>query len=114
MIQREGINPNMIANNLMPYIEVHPGEIIKDEIEFRGLSQRALAKQMDVSYSVLNEILNGKRPVTTQYALLLEAALGIDAGFFVRMQADYDMQVAKKDKQLSKKIAAIRRMVAVM
>lgn len=69
---------------------------------------------MDVSYSVLNEILNGKRPVTTQYALLLEAALGIDAGFFVRMQADYDMQVAKKDKQLSKKIAAIRRMVAVM
>lgn len=69
---------------------------------------------MDVSYSVLNEILNGKRPVTTQYALLLEAALGIDAGFFVRMQADYDMQIAKKDKQLSKKIAAIRRMVAVM
>ena len=114
MIQREGINPNMIANNLMPYTEVHPGEIIKDEIEFRGISQRSLAKQMDVSYSVLNEILNGKRPVTTQYALLLEAALGIDAGFFVRMQADYDMQIAKKDKQLSKKIAAIRRIVAVM
>ena len=34
---------------------------------------------MGVSYTVFNEILNGKRPVTTEYALLLEAALGTDA-----------------------------------
>ncbi|OJV36933.1 MAG: addiction module antidote protein, HigA family [Bacteroidales bacterium 36-12] len=114
MIHKDGIRSDMIANNLMPYLEVHPGEIIKDEIESRGISQRALAKQIEVSYSVLNEILNGKRPVTTQYAMLLEAALGIDAGFFVRMQADYDMQVAKQNKQLSKKIAAIRKMTAVL
>ena len=54
---------------------IHPGEMIKDEIIARGLTQKGLAEQMGVSCTVFNEILNGKRPVTTEYALLLEAAL---------------------------------------
>lgn len=50
---------------------IHPGEMIKDEIVARGITQKELAQQMGVSYTVFNEILNGKRPVTTEYALLL-------------------------------------------
>lgn len=68
------------ANNMMPSMLIHPGEMLKDEIEARGITQKDLAKRMGVSYTVFNEILNGKRPITTEYALLLEAALGIDAG----------------------------------
>ncbi|MDR1877749.1 MAG: HigA family addiction module antidote protein [Flavobacteriaceae bacterium] len=114
MITIEGVNPRMIANNLTPYEPTHPGEILKEEIEYRGISQRKLAAQMGVSYSVLNEVLNAKRPVTTEYALLFEAALGIDADIFIRMQANYNVQVAKKNKTFAKRLAKIRKMAAVL
>lgn len=70
MITLEGVDPRMIANNLTPFEPTHPGEIVKDEIEYRGLSQRKLAAQMGISRGLLNEILNGKRAVSPQYALL--------------------------------------------
>ena len=55
---------------------VHPGEILKEEIEYRGISQGKLAAQMGISYKMLNNILNERRPVTSQMAMLFEAALG--------------------------------------
>ena len=64
----------MIANNLTPAYPTHPGEVVKDEIEYRGISQRKLAEQMGISYKMLNDILNGRRPMTTATAMLLEAA----------------------------------------
>jgi len=57
----------MIANNLTPYEPTHPGEIIKDEIEYRGISQKQLAEEIGIPASVLNAVLNGKRAVTTEY-----------------------------------------------
>ena len=92
---------------------IHPGEMIKDEIVARGLTQKELAKQMGVSYTVFNEILNGKRPVTTEYALLLEAALGTNASIWIGLQADYNMQKAKQDKSFMKRLENIRKIAAV-
>ena len=89
---------NKIANNMTSSMLIHPGEMIKDEIIARGMTQKDLAQQMGVSYTVFNEILNGKRPVTTEYALLLEAALGTNASIWIGLQADYNMQKAKQDK----------------
>lgn len=97
MITIKGVDPRMIANNITPHEPTHPGEILKEEIEYRGLSQRKLAAQMGVSHSVLNEVLNAKRPLTTEYALLIEAAMGIDACIFIRMQADYNLKTAKQN-----------------
>jgi addiction module HigA family antidote len=114
MITLKGVDPRMIANNLIPYEPTHPGEILKEEIEYRGISQRKLARQMGVAYSVLNEVLNAKRPVTTEYALLFEAALGIDAEPLVGMQSDYNMQVTRKNKSFVNRLAEIRKMVAVL
>ncbi|MDR0575033.1 MAG: addiction module antidote protein, HigA family, partial [Tannerella sp.] len=73
MITLKGVDPRMIANNLTPYEPTHPGEILKEEIRYRGISQRKLAAQMGVSYTLLNEVLNCKRPILTEYALLFEA-----------------------------------------
>ena len=92
---------------------IHPGEIIKDEIMARGLTQKELAQQMGVSYTVFNEILNGKRPVTTEYALLLEAALGTDANIWLGLQADYNMQRFKQDRSFMKRLEKIRKIAAV-
>ena len=75
MIRAKDVAEERIANNMISSELIHPGEIIKDEIMARGLTQKELAQQMGVSYTVFNEILNGKRPVTTEYALLLVAAL---------------------------------------
>lgn len=106
--------PEMIANNLQPFLPVHPGPTIKEELEFRHISQRKLAQEMGVSHTVLNEILNGKRPVTTAYALMIEAALGIDADLWIGMQADYDKQMAKNDPSFGKRLEQIRRIAAAL
>ena len=69
----------MIANNLKPFQPTHPGEVLKDELEYRGISQRGLAKEIGISYSAFNEMLNGKRSLSPELAMMMEAALGVDA-----------------------------------
>lgn len=92
MVKKQKIKNGKTANEVMSSELIHPGEMIKDEIMARGLTQKKLAQQMGVSYTVFNEILNGKRPVTTEYALMLEAALGTNANIWLGLQADYNMQ----------------------
>lgn len=113
-ITLKGVDPNMIANNLTPSQPIHPGEMIKDEIEYRGITQKELASEIGIPASVLNAVLNGKRAVTTEYALLLEAALGIDADIWLRMQADYNKQVAKSDPSFMARINRIRNVAAFL
>jgi len=97
-----------------PFIPIHPGGLIKDELEYRGISQRSFALKFGVSYPMLNEILNGKRPISTDFALFLEASLGVSAGLLVRMQTSYDLQVAQKDKKLSERLNHIRKIAAIL
>ena len=104
----------MIANNLVPFEPTHPGEILKDEIEFRGISQKKLAKEMGVSYTVLNEILNTKRPLNTEFAMLIEAVLGLDAEPLLKMQTSYNMQMARKDSKFMEKLNKVRKIVAIL
>ena len=111
MITIPGIDPNMIANNFEPYYPTHPGEVLKDEIECRGISQRKLADTMNVPYSLLNEVLNGKRPVNTEFALMVEKALDLPAEPFLKMQARYNMQVAKRNSKFVEKLNSIKKIV---
>lgn len=113
-ITLKGVDPKTIANNLTPSQPIHPGEMIKDEIEYRGISQKELAAEIGIPASVLNAVLNGKRAVTTEYALLLEAALGIDADIWLRLQADYNKQVAKSDPSFMDRINRIRNVAAFL
>ena len=104
----------MIANNLMPFEPTHPGELIRDELEERNLTQAKLAEQIGVSPSLLNEVINGKRGVNTELALLLDAALGISADIWIKLQADYNMQIAKSDSTFMRRLADIRKIAAVL
>lgn len=76
----------MRANNIISAFPTHPGEILKDEIEYRGISQRQLEDEMGIAYSALNKILNARRTVTEKTALLFEAALGVNAEPLLKMQ----------------------------
>ena len=95
------------------FCPTHPGEILKDEIAYRGVSQKKLAEQMGMSYSVVNEILNGRRPLTESNAILFEAALGVEADTLMRLQLKYNMQVIRQDKKLIDRFNTIREFAAV-
>ncbi|NVK92004.1 MULTISPECIES: HigA family addiction module antitoxin [Bacteroides] len=110
----KNINKRMCANRLTPAYPTHPGEILKDEIECRGISQRKLATQMGMQYSVLNEILNAHRPLTEKTALLFEAALNVDAETLMRLQLKYNMLTTRKDKSFMEKLAQVRKIAAVL
>lgn len=109
-----GISPDMIANNIIPFQPTHPGEILGEEIEERGITQTKLAEEIGVKVSLLNELIKGKRDFTIEYALLLEAALGIDADFWVNLQANYNKAKAKQDSTFMARLASIRRIAAAL
>lgn len=92
----------------------HPGELIKDEIECRSISQRRLAQEIGMSHTALNEILNGKRSVTTQTAYLIEAALDVPAQMLLNMQMLYDMQTTQANKPFMERLACIRKVAAML
>ena len=114
MITIQGVDPNMIANNIDPYYPTHPGQVLKDEIEYRGISQKKLAAAMNVPYTYLNEILNGKRPVNTEFALLIEATLDLQAEPLLKMQSRYNMLVTKRNSKFMEKLSKIRKVAAVL
>ena len=114
MTTLQGIDSQMIANDLRPFAPTHPGEVLKDELEYRGISQRGLAKKIGISYSVLNEVLNGKRALNTEMAMIMEAALGVDAGPLLAMQHEYDMLMAERDETFMEKLRKIRKIAAVL
>ena len=92
----------------------HPGEVLKDEIEERGISQRQLADSMGLAYSVVNEILNGRRPLTAKTALMFEAALDVPADSLMYLQTKYNMQTARKDTLIINALKNIKRVAAVL
>ena len=92
----------------------HPGDVLKEELEARGITQKKFSEVLNVPYTQLNEILNGKRPVTTDFALMVEAALGINPELLINMQTRYNMSVAKQKKTLIAKLMDIRRACAAV
>jgi len=103
-----------MANFRYGFSPTHPGEVLKDEIEYRGISQSYLAKQMGMSYKVLNDILNERRPLSTAAAMMFEAALDVPADSLMRLQLKYNMQTAQKDSKLLARLANIRKIAAVL
>ncbi|MCR5660104.1 MAG: HigA family addiction module antidote protein [Bacteroidales bacterium] len=92
----------------------HPGEVLKDEIEARGITQRQLAESVGLTYSVVNEVLNGRRSLTAKTALMFEAALDIPADALMYLQMKYNMQITRKDKSVADVLKGIRKIAAVL
>ena len=65
-------------------------------------------------YTAFNEIINGKRSITTDTALKIEAATGITANLWIGLQSDYNMQTARRNTRLSAVLEQIRKAAAVL
>ena len=76
---------------------LHPGVVLNEiYMHEMSLSQTDLAKKCQCSHRKINEIINGKRGISPEFALVLERVLGTTAEMWVRMQADYDLWRARK------------------
>lgn len=76
---------------------IHPGEILLEEFLIpMGISQNALARAIGVPPRRINEIVLGKRGITADTALRLSRAFGTSEGFWMGLQADYDLEETRK------------------
>ena len=71
---------------------VHPGEILLEEfLDPLGLTQTAFAEHLQISLQRLNDIVNGRRGVSTDTALRLARVLGTSAQFWINLQETLDI-----------------------
>lgn len=87
---------------LIPFVATHPGEMIKDELKERGMTQKQLAAETGIKASVLSETINGKRSISLSVAIALEKALNIPADIWMNMQTQYDLDsanISERDNQ---------------
>lgn len=78
----------------VPFVATHPGELIKDELKERGLTQKKLAEMTGIKASVISETISGKRSVSMNMAVALEKALGIPAEMWMNLQTQYNLDTA--------------------
>ncbi len=79
-------------DNLPP---IHPGEILRDELEALSLSARKFARHIRVPPNAVTAILNGERGVSAQMALRLGQAFGTGPGYWMRLQDIYEEKCAR-------------------
>ena len=78
-----------------PDVAIPPGEYLAEEIEARKLSQKELARLMGRPANTINEIINGKKAITAETALQLEAVMPeIPARFWLNLETDYQLTKA--------------------
>jgi HTH-type transcriptional regulator/antitoxin HigA len=78
-----------------PDVAIAPGEYLAEEIEARGLTQKELARRMGRPLNAINEIVKGKKAITAETALQLEAVMPeIPARFWLNLETDYQLTKA--------------------
>ena len=77
-------------------IPVHPGRILKRELQQRSLSANKLALALRVPSGRITSILNGKRAITPETALRLARYFGNSPQFWMNLQTSYELQVAEQ------------------
>ena len=84
-----------LSPDMIPAVIVYPGEILLDELNAREIKQKELAASIGIAANVMNEIIKGKRNITAILAYKLELALGINAEFWLKLQAQYELELLR-------------------
>ena len=78
-----------------PDVAIPPGEYLAEEIKAREISQKELARRMGRPVNAINEIINGKKAITADTALQIEAVMPeIPARFWLNLETDYQLTKA--------------------
>ena len=89
--------------NARPFRPVSPGEILRQEIEARQLTQKQLAEEIRRPYQAVNEIIRGRKQITAATALALSAALGTSAEFWMNLETNYRLDLARRELRRGKR-----------
>jgi len=81
-----------LTNGLPP---IHPGAYIRESLEDLCITQAALAQALGISVSRISHLVRQKRPVTAELALRLGQAFGQSPQYWLNLQADYDLKIAR-------------------
>src|SRR5690349_13715991 len=90
---------------------IHPGEILIEEfMKPMGLSQYRVAKDISVAPVRISQIIHGKRSITADTAMRLARYFGTSADIWMRLQARYDLEVAKDrlTKQIEREVKVLQ------
>lgn len=92
-----------VRNRMRP---VHPGEILRDELDELEISASALAGALAVPANRITAVLNGTRGVSADTALRLSRYLGRSAEFWLNLQKTYELRIAERKvgKEISKRV----------
>ena len=77
---------------------VHPGEVLKDELEELGMTATEFARQIAVPPNRVSQLIAGKRSVTGDTALRFGHWFGVEPQFWLNLQTQYDLVMADKEK----------------
>lgn len=75
-----------------------PGDLIREELEARGWTQKKLAQIMGTDAGLVSQIVNGKRAITAKTANELALAFGTSADLWMNLQVTYHLATAKKPR----------------
>lgn len=78
---------------LSPDFIIHPGETLIEVLEDREMSQKELAVRTGVTEKHISTVVKGQKNISVAFAKKLEYALGIDAGFWINLQSNYDREL---------------------
>lgn len=77
---------------------ITPGEILLEEfLKPMGISQNKLARNIDVPANRINEIINGKRAITTDTAIRFSTYFGTTIKLWLNMQINYELELAEDE-----------------
>jgi addiction module HigA family antidote len=92
-----GVNGKEIFTDIL----LHPGEVLGEELESRGISQREFAEIIGLRPPHLNELIKGKRNMSAMLALKIEETLKINADIWMRLQMRFDLDIARKQLKVA-------------
>nr|MBS0019460.1 HigA family addiction module antidote protein [Gammaproteobacteria bacterium] len=75
---------------------MHPGEVLADELQERGLNATALARQLRVPANRITQLIAGKRNLTANTALRLGRFLGTGPELWMNLQKAYELRLAEQ------------------
>ena len=76
---------------------IHPGELLRDELQERNVSLNGLALSLRVPMNRISAIVNGKRSITADTALRFARYFGTSAQMWMNLQTAYDLEVAEQE-----------------
>jgi len=91
----------------VPRTPIHPGEHLAEELRELGITAAELSRQINVPVNRITSIIHGQRGITADTALRLGHWFGTSAEFWMNLQQQYELRLAKK--QVGMKVAALPR-----